>query len=44
VEDRIFEIEDKIEIKEKNMKSYSNNSRALKGICKNSVTPSKYKI
>jgi hypothetical protein len=42
VEDRISEPEDNIEIKEKKKKnSYSNNSRAVKGICKNSVIPSK---
>jgi hypothetical protein len=35
------ELKDKIEIKEKNRKSYSNNSRAVKRKCKNSVTPSK---
>jgi hypothetical protein len=43
VEDRISELEDKIEIKEKQKKSQSNNARAVKGICKNSVTPSKDK-
>jgi hypothetical protein len=40
VKDRISELKDKIEIKEKHKKSYSNNSRAMNGICKNSVTPS----
>jgi hypothetical protein len=42
VEDRISELEDKIEIKEKKQKKSSlNNSRAENEICKNSVTPSK---
>jgi hypothetical protein len=40
VEDRISEFKDKIEIKEKAEK-ISNNSRAVKEICKNSVSPSK---
>jgi hypothetical protein len=35
VENRISELEDKMEINQ------SNNSRAVKGICKNSLTPSK---
>jgi hypothetical protein len=38
VEGRISELKDKIEIKEKKKK---NNSRTMKGICKNSATPSK---
>jgi chromosome segregation ATPase len=42
VEDRISELKDKIEIEGKKMKkSWSNNTRAVKGICKNSATPSK---
>jgi hypothetical protein len=42
VEDRISELQDKIEIKEKKQKkSQSYNSRAVKGKCKNSATPSK---
>jgi hypothetical protein len=41
VENRISELEDKIEIKQKTKKSQSNNLRAVKGICKNSVIPSK---
>jgi hypothetical protein len=40
VEDRISELEDKTEIKEKKEEILVN-SRAVKGICKNSVTPSK---
>jgi hypothetical protein len=40
VEDRISELEDKIEMKEKTEEIF-NNSRAVKGICKNTVTPSK---
>jgi hypothetical protein len=42
VENRISELRDKIESKEKHMKPYSNNSRAVKGICKNSVTAPKH--
>jgi hypothetical protein len=42
VKDRISELEDKIKIKEKKeKKSESNNSRAVKRTCKNSVAPSK---
>jgi hypothetical protein len=43
VEDKISELKDKIEIKggKKQKNSWSNNSRAVKGICKNLVTPSK---
>jgi hypothetical protein len=33
----------KKKLKRKQNKSYSNNSKAVKGICKNSVTPSKAK-
>jgi hypothetical protein len=40
VEDRTSELKDKIEIKEKTEEILVN-SRAVKGICKNSVTPSK---
>jgi hypothetical protein len=41
-EDRISELKDITEIKEKKQKkSWLNNSRAVKGICKNSMTPSK---
>jgi hypothetical protein len=40
VEDRILELEDKIEIKEIT-EEFLDNSRFMKGICKNSVTPSK---
>jgi hypothetical protein len=39
-EDRISELEDKMEIKGK-PKEISNNSRPVKGIFKNSPTPSK---
>jgi hypothetical protein len=40
VEDRISKLEEKIKIKEKNQKySYLNNSKAMKGILKNSATP-----
>jgi hypothetical protein len=38
VEDRITELEDKVAIIGK---IEANNSRAMKGICKNSLTPSK---
>jgi hypothetical protein len=43
VEDRISELKDKIEIKKKKKleEILSNNSRAVKGIYKNSETPSK---
>jgi chromosome segregation ATPase len=41
VKGRNSELKDKIEIKEKTEEMLSNNSRAVKGICKNSVTPSK---
>jgi hypothetical protein len=34
-EDRISELEDEMEIKEKLKNYYSNNSRPVKGICKN---------
>jgi hypothetical protein len=40
-ENRISEFEDKIYIKEKTEEILGNNSRPVKGICKNSVTPSK---
>jgi hypothetical protein len=40
-EDRISELEDKMEIKGKTEELESNNSRPVKGICKNSLTPSK---
>jgi uncharacterized protein (UPF0335 family) len=40
VEDRISELEGKIKNKEKNLtNSKSYNSRAMKRICKNSLTP-----
>jgi hypothetical protein len=41
VEDRISELKIKYKLKKKQKKILSNNSRALKGICKNSVTPQK---
>jgi hypothetical protein len=41
VEDRISELEDELEIKEKPENILVNNSRAVKGICKNSQTPLK---
>jgi gas vesicle protein len=41
VEDRISELKDKLKIKEKLKKSYSNHSRPVKGICKNSAILSK---
>jgi hypothetical protein len=38
VEDRISELEDEIEVKEKNRRNLkTNNSRGVKGICKNSA-------
>jgi putative cell wall-binding protein len=40
VEERLSELKDKIEIKEKT-EELSNNSRLVKGKCKNSPTPSK---
>jgi hypothetical protein len=40
-EDRISELEDTMEIKGKTKELLSNNSRPVKGICKNSLTPSK---
>jgi uncharacterized protein (DUF342 family) len=40
VEDRISGLKDKIDIKEKQKNPKTKNSRTLKGICKNSVTPS----
>jgi hypothetical protein len=43
VEDRISEFEDKIYIKKINRRNQSNNSGAVKRICKNSLTPSKGK-
>jgi hypothetical protein len=43
VENRISELKDKIEIKEKTKEILSNNPRAVKEICKNSETPSKTK-
>jgi hypothetical protein len=39
-EDRISELKDEMEIKGKTTKYYSNNSKPVKGICKNSLTPS----
>jgi hypothetical protein len=42
VKDRISDLKDKIEIKEKTGEILDS-SRAMKGICKNSVTPSKTK-
>jgi hypothetical protein len=39
VEDRISELEDKMKIKRKT-EELSNNSRPVKGICKNSPIPS----
>jgi hypothetical protein len=41
VEDRISELNDKIELKKKKTEELLNNSRPVKGICKNSLTPSK---
>jgi hypothetical protein len=41
VEDRIAELNDKIEIKEKAEEPLVKQHRAVKGICKNSLTPSK---
>jgi hypothetical protein len=41
VEDRISELKDKIEIKEKTEKILVKYSRAVKRKCKNSATPSK---
>jgi hypothetical protein len=41
VEDRLSGLKDKIDIKEQK-NSYSNNLRAVKGLCKNSATPLKY--
>jgi hypothetical protein len=40
-DNRILELEDKMEIKGKLKNYYSNNSKPMKGICKNSPTPSK---
>jgi hypothetical protein len=40
-EDRISELEDEMEIKEKLKNYYSNNTKTGKGICKNSQTLSK---
>jgi hypothetical protein len=40
-EDRLSELEDEMEIKGKLKNYYSNNSKLVKGICKNSPTPSK---
>jgi hypothetical protein len=42
-EDRISELEDEMEIKGKTEKLLDN-SRPVKGICKNSPTPSKHQI
>jgi short-subunit dehydrogenase involved in D-alanine esterification of teichoic acids len=44
IEERISELEDKIKIKGKTEEILSNRSRAVKGISKNSVTPSKDQI
>jgi hypothetical protein len=41
VEDTILELKYKIEIEKKQKSCESNNSRPVKGICKNSLTPSK---
>jgi hypothetical protein len=41
VEDGLSKFKHKIEIKEKTTELL-NNSRPMKGICKNSLTPSKY--
>jgi hypothetical protein len=41
VEDRILELKDKIDIKGKTEELLSNSSGVVKGICKNSVIPSK---
>jgi hypothetical protein len=40
-EDRISEIEDEMVIKGKTEELLSDNSRPVKGICKNSLTPPK---
>jgi hypothetical protein len=40
VEDRISGLEDKIDIKEKNIRTLRQDSRGAKGICKTSATPS----
>jgi hypothetical protein len=40
-EDRISELEDGMETKEKLKSYYLNNSKPVKEICKNSLTPSK---
>jgi hypothetical protein len=40
-EDRISELEDEMKLKAKLKSYYSNNSRPVKVICKNSLTPSK---
>jgi hypothetical protein len=40
-EDRISELEDERKIKEKLKNYYSDNSRPVKGMCKNSLTPLK---
>jgi hypothetical protein len=41
VEDKISGLKDKIKIKEKTEEILVKHSRAVKGICKNSVIPSK---
>jgi hypothetical protein len=41
-EDRISELEDEMVIKGKTEELLVNNSRPVKGICKNSLTPSKH--
>jgi hypothetical protein len=41
VEDRFSELKDKIEIKEKTQELLVKQLKTVKGICKNSVTPSK---
>jgi polyhydroxyalkanoate synthesis regulator phasin len=41
VRDRISELEDEMVIKGKLKNYLSDNSRSVKGICKNSLTPSK---
>jgi hypothetical protein len=42
-EDRISDLEDKMEIKGKTEEMLVKQSRPVKGICKNSLTPSKDK-
>jgi hypothetical protein len=42
MEDRISEVEDKINIKLKGEELLDKNSRSVKGMCKNSEIPAKY--